>query len=330
MNKLTDIVKGVVQYTNSQYNKRRKGIYMNPIINNCISIIGVPLDLGADRRGVDMGPSAIRHAGLKERLQVIGYEIEDTGDIMVNRPEICQINGERLKYLDEIVRVNNDLCQKVNEEMGKGNFPLVLGGDHSIAIGTIAGVLQHQKKLGIIWFDAHGDINTTETSPSGNIHGMSVAVSLGNGHERLIAIGGVEAQLDPAKIVMIGIRDLDPGEKVLLKKLGVTVYTMHEIDIVGIAKIMEDAIRIVSDGTDGVHVSFDMDVMDPIYAPGVGTPVVGGLTYRESHLAMELISAANIVTSAEFAEVNTVLDHKNQTAKLAVALIGSLLGERLK
>ena len=249
---------------------------------------------------------------------------------MVNRPDVCQGDGESLKYLDEIERVNQELCRTVNEEVGKGNFPLVLGGDHSIAIGTIAGVMQHKKKLGLIWFDAHGDINTVETSPSGNIHGMSVAVSLGSGHQRLRAIGGITAQLDPAKIVMIGIRDLDPGEKVLLKRLGVAVYTMHEIDMMGMAKVMEEAIRIVSDGTDGIHVSFDMDVMDPLHAPGVGTPVVGGLTYRESHLAMELISAANIATSAEFVEVNTVLDNKNQTAKVAVALIGSLLGERLK
>jgi len=303
---------------------------MSPIINNHISIIGVPLDLGADRRGVDMGPSAIRHAGLVERLQGMGYSIEEKGDIMVNRPDVCQGDSDTLKYLDEIERVNIQLCRSVSESMGKGNFPLILGGDHSIAIGTIAGVLQHKKKMGLLWFDAHGDCNTVETSPSGNIHGMSVAVSLGCGHERLTAIGGVQAKLDPAKIVMIGIRDLDQGEKVLLKKLGVTVYTMHEIDILGMAKVMEQAIRIVSHNTDGVHVSFDMDAMDPLHAPGVGTPVVGGLTYRESHLAMELISQANIATSAEFAEVNTVLDNKNQTAKVAVALIGSLLGERLK
>lgn len=303
---------------------------MNPTINRNISIIGVPLDLGADRRGVDMGPNAIRHAGLRERLQVIGYDVNDTGDLTIHTPEFCQPLGEKLKYLDEIERVNTELCRRVDEEIGKGNFPLVIGGDHSIAIGTISGVLQKRKKLGVLWFDAHGDINTAETSPSGNIHGMSVAVGMGNGHERLIAIGGVEAKLDPKKFVMIGIRDLDPGERVLLKELGVTVYTMHEIDMMGMAKVMEEAIRIVSDGTDGIHVSFDMDVMDPLYAPGVGTPVVGGITYRESHLAMELISAANIVTSAEFAEVNTVLDHKNQTAKLAVALAGSLLGERLK
>ena len=303
---------------------------MNPYTNDHISVIGVPLDLGADRRGVDMGPSAIRHAGMKERLEVLGYNINDTGDIMVNRPDICQGEGESLKYLNEITRVNIELCQTIDDEMAKGQFPLVLGGDHSIAIGSLAGVMQHKKKLGLLWFDAHGDINTVETSPSGNIHGMSVAVSLGLGHEQLVAIGGGEVKLDPAKIVMIGIRDLDPGEKVLLKKLGITVFTMHEIDIIGMANVMSEAIRIVSDGTDGIHLSFDMDVMDPLHAPGVGTPVIGGLTYRESHLAMELVSEANIITSAEFAEVNTVLDNKNQTAKVAVALIGSLFGERLK
>ena len=303
---------------------------MNPTMNRNISIIGVPLDLGADRRGVDMGPNAIRHAGLRERLQAIGYDVNDTGDINIQIPEFCQPLGEKLKFLDEIERVNTELCRKVDDEIGKGYFPLVIGGDHSIAIGTMSGVLQQKKKLGVLWFDAHGDINTAETSPSGNIHGMSVAVGMGSGHERLTSIGGVEAKLDPKKFVKIGIRDLDPGERVFLKKLGVSVYTMHEIDMVGMAKVMEEAIRIVSDDTDGVHVSFDMDVMDPLYAPGVGTPVVGGLTYRESHLAMELVSAANIATSAEFVEVNTVLDHKNQTAKLAVALMGSLLGERLK
>ncbi|HWR45624.1 arginase [Sporomusa sp.] len=302
---------------------------MNPTINNRVSIIGVPLDLGADRRGVDMGPSAIRYAKVREKLQELGYDIDDRGDILPNRPDSCYVDGTKLKYLDEIERVNTELCHTVAEEMQKGRFPLVLGGDHSIAIGTMSGVLQHKKKLGVLWFDAHGDINTAETSPTGNIHGMPVAVSFGLGHERLTGVGGQDVKLDPRNFVMIGVRDLDPGEKVLLKQLGVTVFTMHEIDIMGLGKVMDEAIRIVSAGTDGVHVSFDMDVMDPLYAPGVGTPVFGGLTYRESHLAMELISAANIVTSAEFVEVNTVLDHRNQTAKVAVALMGSLLGERV-
>lgn len=297
--------------------------------NKYISVIGVPLDLGADRRGVDMGPTAIRYAGLQERLEELGYEVYDKGNIAVPKTANPPIAGEKLKYLEEIAKVNAELCRSVDEEVGKGRFPVVIGGDHSIAIGTIAGVLQRQKNLGLIWFDAHGDINTVETSPSGNIHGMSVAVSIGKGHERLTAIGGAYAALRPENIVMIGVRDLDPGEKKLLKELGIAVFTMHEIDTMGMAKVMEEAIKIVSDGTDGVHVSFDMDVMDPMHAPGVGTPVVGGLTYRESHLSMQLLCDANIVTSAEFVEVNTVLDHKNQTAKVAVTLIGSLLGERV-
>ncbi len=301
---------------------------MNPSLKRFVSIIGVPLDLGANHRGVDIGPSAIRYAQLTEHLQALGYSIEDKGDILPDRPNCCYLDESNLKYLDEITRVNTELCAIVAEEISKNRFPLVLGGDHSIAIGTISGVLQHKQQLGVLWFDAHGDINTAETSPSGNIHGMPVAVSFGLGHERLLGIGGRRVTLNPQKFVMIGVRDLDPGEKELLKKLGVTVYTMHEIDLLGMAAVMERAIRQVSDGTNGVHVSFDMDAMDPLHAPGVGTPVLGGLTYRESHLAMELLSAANVVTSAEFVEINTVLDHRNQTAKVAVALIRSLLGER--
>lgn len=303
---------------------------MNPSINSKISLVGVPLDLGADRRGVDMGPSAIRYASGIQRLENIGYEVEDKGDIEVRRPSKSGKEGTNLKYLDEIVRVNSDLCRIVSEEMSKGRFPMVLGGDHSIAIGTIAGVLQNKKNLGVIWFDAHGDINTAETSPSGNIHGMPVAVSMGIGHPDLTAIGGVDAKLKPENFVFIGCRDLDAGERKLLKELGITVFTMHEVDMLGIAKVVEEAIKIAGEGTDGIHVSFDMDAMDPIHAPGVGTPVVGGLTYRESHLAMELIAQTGKVVSAEFVEVNTILDQKNQTAKVAVALMGSLMGEWLK
>lgn len=302
---------------------------MNPSLNRYVSLIGVPLDLGADRRGVDMGPSAIRYAKVREKLESLGYEVDDKGDIVPERPDACYRDGTRLKYLDEIERINTELCQMVSGEMAKGRFPLVLGGDHSIAIGTISGVLQHRRRLGVLWFDAHGDINTAETSPSGNIHGMPVAVSFGHGHDRLTAIGGREMTLDPKRFVMIGVRDLDPGEKALIKELNITVYTMHEIDTLGMARVMEEAMEIVTAGTDGVHVSFDMDVLDPLHAPGVGTPVFGGLTYRESHLAMELLAAANIVTSAEFVEVNTVLDQRNKTAKVAVDLMGSLLGERV-
>lgn len=295
-----------------------------------INTVGVPLNLGADRLGVDLGPVAIRHAGLKKRLETIGYSMEDLGDIPAYRPEVATTEGTNLKYLDEIVRVNTALCETVSEIMAKGAMPLVLGGDHSIAIGTLAGILQHQKNPGVIWFDAHGDINTAESSPSGNIHGMPVAVAMGIGHEKLTAIGGADKKLDPSKFVLIGARDLDAGERKLLKELGVTVFSMHEVDLYGIVHVMKEAIRIASDGTDGVHISFDMDAMDPFHATGTGTRVPGGLTYRESHLALELIAQAGIATSVEFVEVNPLLDYQNQTAETAVALMGSLLGEWLK
>lgn len=283
--------------------------------------------MGADRRGVDMGPSAIRYAGVSARLQSIGYDVADTGDILVNRPNM--VGEARLKYLDEIERVNRELCQRVARELNNGRFPLVMGGDHSIAIGTISGILQQQRNPGVIWFDAHGDSNTVETTPTGNIHGMPAAVCMGIGHERLTGVGNCLTRINPQNFVMVGIRDLDPGEKQFLKEMGLTVFTMHEIDMLGISEVMHKALAIAADGTDGIHVSFDMDVVDPLHAPGVGTPVPGGLTYRESHFAMELLSAANLVTSAEFVEVNTVLDNRNQTAKMAVALMGSLLGEKL-
>jgi arginase len=298
--------------------------------NMKIGVIGVPLNLGADRLGVDMGPVAIRHAGVKKRLEKIGYTIEDKGDIAAHRPENAESEGTNLKYLDEIVRVNTALCDAVSEVMASGAMPLVLGGDHSIAIGSLAGILQHQKNPGVIWFDAHGDINTAESSPSGNIHGMPVAVAMGIGHERLTAIGGSDKKLDPTKFVLIGARDLDAGERQLLKELGVTVFSMHEVDLYGIVHVTQEAIRIASNGTDGVHLSFDMDAMDPFHATGTGTRVPGGLTYRESHISLELIAKAGIITSVEFVEVNPLLDYQNQTAETAVALMGSLLGEWLK
>ncbi|MBP1933074.1 arginase [Ammoniphilus resinae] len=298
-------------------------------MNTNISIIGVPMDLGADRRGVDMGPSAIRYAGVKRRLESIGYQIEDIGDLSVPTPESYPIIHDNLKYLDEIAKVNEKLAEAVDREMGRGRFPLVLGGDHSIAIGTIAGLAKHKKNMGVIWFDAHGDINTGETSPSGNIHGMSLAVSLGIGHPNLIHIYGNQAKIKPENVVIIGARDLDPGERKLIKQLGIKVYTMHEIDRLGMPRVMEEALEIVSRGTDGVHLSLDLDGLDPHDCPGVGTPVIGGISYRESHLAMEMLAEADILTSAEFVEVNPILDVQNKTAKVAVALLCSAFGDKL-
>ncbi|HJV47076.1 MAG TPA: arginase [Bacillota bacterium] len=298
-------------------------------MNKRISIIGVPMDLGADRRGVDMGPSAIRYAGVKRRLETLGYEIDDIGDLRVPSPESYPIIHHNLKYLKEITEVNIQLSQVIEQEMSKGRFPLVLGGDHSIAIGTIAGLTRHKKNMGVIWFDAHGDLNTGETSPSGNIHGMSLAVSLGFGHADLTRIGGDVAKIKPEHTVIIGARDLDLGERELIKSLGIKVFTMHEIDRLGMPRVMEEAIKIVSNGTDGVHLSLDLDGLDPNDCPGVGTPVIGGISYRESHLAMEMLAEADVLTSAEFVEVNPILDIHNKTAKVAVALMGSAFGEKL-
>ena len=302
---------------------------MKPEMNNKLSMIGVAIDLGAGTPGVSLGPAAIRYAGIHERMTNIGYDVQDEGDIVAIKQEVSTSANTHLKNLDEVARVNASLCERVDSVMRAGRFPLVLGGDHSIAIGTIAGVLQHVEKLGVIWFDAHGDINTEETSPSGNIHGMPVAVSLGHGHDLLTKIGGADKKISSENIVFIGCRDLDAGERKMLKEFGIKVFTMHEVDRLGMTEVMKQAIEIASNGTDGIHVSFDMDSMDPVYAEGTGTRVPGGLTYRESHLALEMIAETEKVVSAEFVEVNPIIDNKNQTAKTAVALIGSLMGEWL-
>lgn len=295
-----------------------------------ISIIGVPMDLGQTRRGVDMGPSAIRYAGIIERLEKLQYTVHDLGNINISRPDRHAPEREdQLRNLLEVVEANEDLAKVVDGEVGKNRFPLVLGGDHSIAIGSLAGVSKHYENLGVIWYDAHGDINTVETSPSGNIHGMSLAVSLGYGHSKLTEILHKEPKIKPENVVLIGVRDLDPGEKELLRKLNIKVYTMHEIDRIGMTQVMNETIDYLKSRTDGVHLSFDLDGINPSEAPGVGTPVIGGVTYRESHLAMEMLAESNLITSAEFVEVNPMLDDKNKTAILTVALVGSLFGEKL-
>ncbi|MGM8365700.1 arginase [Virgibacillus sp. W0181] len=300
-------------------------------MKNNISIIGVPMDLGQSRRGVDMGPSAIRYAGVIDRLEQLNYTVNDLGDVPVSRPDVKHKAGEgNLRNLTQIAEANNHLAEMVDAEINKGTFPLVFGGDHSIAIGSLAGIAKHYDNLGVIWYDAHGDLNTDETSPSGNIHGMPLAVNLGFGHEKLTKILGYFPKVKPENVVVIGARDLDPGEKELIKKINLKVYTMHEIDRVGMPAIMEEAIEYLKDRTDGVHLSLDLDGLDPREVPGVGTPVLGGMTYRESHLAMEMLHESDIITSAEFVEVNPILDEKNKTATVAVALMGSLFGEKLK
>ncbi len=295
-----------------------------------ISIIGVPMDLGQMRRGVDMGPSAIRYAGVVERLEGLHYDIDDLGDIEISRPTRGEVaRDESLKNLEKVSEANEKLAAAVDEVIVKGRFPLVLGGDHSIAIGTLAGVSKHYNNLGVIWYDAHGDLNTADTSPSGNIHGMPLAASLGLGSKRLTDIAGYSPKIKPDNVVIIGARSLDEGEKKLIKQLGVKVYTMHEIDRLGMTKVMEETIAYLSERTNGVHLSLDLDGLDPHDAPGVGTPVLGGISYRESHLAMEMLEESKLITSAEFVEVNPILDDKNKTATVAVALMGSLFGEKL-
>ncbi|WP_019156650.1 arginase [Robertmurraya massiliosenegalensis] len=294
-----------------------------------LSIIGMPMDLGQMRRGVDMGPSAIRYAGVNERLQTLFDEVKDLGDIAIGRPEVRVDKESNLRNLDLIAEKTAKLAEKVDEVIQSGSFPLVLGGDHSIAIGTLAGVSRHYQNLGVIWYDAHGDLNTAETSPSGNIHGMPLAVSIGLGHPLLTNIGGFQPKVKPENIVLIGARSLDEGERALIKEKGIRVYTMHEIDRLGMTKVMEETIQYLKERTDGVHLSLDLDGLDPTDAPGVGTPVNGGISYRESHLAMEMLAESDIVTSAEFVEVNPILDEKNKTASVAVALMGSLFGEKL-
>jgi arginase len=300
-------------------------------MNKNISIVGVPMDLGQMRRGVDMGPSAIRYAGVMERLERLGYEINDLGNIEIAQPERVHNDPEtNLRNLKAVAEGSETLAGKVNEVIKKGDFPLVFGGDHSIAIGTLAGVSKNYENLGVIWYDAHGDLNTSETSPSGNIHGMPLAVSLGIGHETLTNISGFSPKIKPENIVIIGARSLDEGERELIREKGIKVYTMHEVDRLGMTAVMEEAIQYLKDNkTDGVHLSLDLDGLDPSDAPGVGTPVIGGISYRESHLAMEMLEESGIVTSAEFVEVNPILDEKNKTATVAVALMGSLFGEKL-
>lgn len=295
-----------------------------------ISIIGVPLDLGQSRRGVDMGPSAIRYAGAVERIEALGHIVTDEGDILVDASASIEHGDLKLKNLDEVVQVNTMLAKKVAEVVKQHSFPLVLGGDHSIAIGTLAGLAEKYKNLGVIWYDAHADLNTSDTSPSGNIHGMPLAVSIGLGHDSLVNLYSDGPKVNPKNVVIIGARSVDPGERELIKEQGIKVFSMHEIDRYGMSAVMEDALAYLqSREVDGIHLSLDLDGLDPLYTPGVGTPVPGGISYRESHLAMEMLEDSGVITSAEFVEVNPILDEKNKTADVAVGLMGSLFGEKL-
>jgi arginase len=298
-----------------------------------IAIIGAPMDLGAGRRGVDMGPSALRLAGLNEKLTLLGYEVEDLGNVIVDQPETAPVGTPQARYLPQIAHTCARLSEMVEKAADQGRVPLVLGGDHSAAIGTVTGMSRHfrktQRKLGLIWIDAHADMNTPQSSPSGNVHGMPLACLIGLGPPELTCIGGYAPKIEPGSAALIGLRSVDDIERFNVRGAGVHPFTMRDIDERGLSRVIEEAVDIVSAGTAGFHVSFDMDAVDPREAPGVGTPVRGGITYREAHLAMELINDTGRMTSMEIVEVNPVLDEANRTALLAVELVMSALGKRI-
>lgn len=298
-----------------------------------IKIIGVPIDFGFGRRGVDMGPSALRIAGITDGLRELGFAVEDTGDILSPIPELCNLEDKKMRYLPEIREVCLKLSNSVSNVLEEGAIPLILGGDHSLAIGSIAGVSrffkERGKKIGLIWFDAHPDMNTPETTNSGNIHGMPLATSLGFGAKVLVEIGGFDKKVDNKNVAIIGIRNIDEKEKGLITDAGIKIYTMKDIDEKGISKIIEDAITSVTKDTNYIHLSFDMDVCDPSIAQGVGTPVKGGLNYREAHLSMEKIAESKYLVSMDMVEINPILDYKNSSAELGVELILSAFGKRI-
>lgn len=299
-------------------------------VSKDISIIGVPVDLGAGRRGVDMGPSAIRYAGLYERLEALGYRVSDQGNLPAPLVETCSppTANEKLRYLEPIALLCQTLADRVAACVAQGHVPLVLGGDHSMSLGSVAGSARG-RRLGLLWIDAHADFNTPETTPSGNIHGMPLAALVGCGHPTLTNLSGAAPIILPEHVALIGVRTLDDLERGALRQSGIHTFTLHDIDRRGMANVMDEALAVITRGTEGFHVSFDLDVVDPREAPGVGTPVLGGISYREAHLAMELLSETRALRSLDIVEVNPILDEHNTTAKLAVELVLSALGKRI-
>ncbi len=291
------------------------------------------MDLGLGRRGVDMGPSAFRIAGMRRRIEALGFRVEDLGDVFCPNPEVIEQGDGQLKFAAEILKVCGVTAQAVGDVLERGSFPLILGGDHSLSIGTIAGLsVSHRRRgarMGVIWLDAHGDMNTPATSPSGNVHGMPLAVAIGMGDVSLTGLLGPAPKVDPADVALSGVRDLDPGERRNIADSGIHVFTMNEVDRRGISQVIEQALAVATRGTQTLHVSFDMDVVDPSIASGVGTPVRGGISYREAHLAMEILAESNRISSLEVVETNPILDVRNSTADLGVELILSALGKRI-
>ncbi len=318
---------GLLEERKTTYKARRPGE------GRRVSIIGAPCGFGASVAGVDLGPAAMRVAGLRQRVAGLGYEVRDLGDLRMECAAEPPPPGEKLRYLREISSACGQLAADVRKALEGGELPIVLGGDHSVAIGTVSGVASHYRArgqaVGLIWFDAHADMNTPETSPSGNIHGMPLAALLGRGAPELTGIEGFSPKLDPRFCAHIGARDVDPGERELIRELGLRFFTMREIDERGMFACMDEAIHIAAQAPAGYHVTLDVDALDPGDAPGSGTVVRGGLTYREAHLAMEKIAEAGGALSLEVVEINTALDINNRTAQLGVELILSALGKTI-
>lgn len=301
-------------------------------MNQRIEIIGAPSTFGQKKLGVNLGPDAIRYAGLLARLKRMGHDVIDKGNIEVPNLDVEKFhsNQEGLRNYNEIITVSENLSKAVSETVKNGNFPLTLGGDHSIAVGSISGISQYYNNLGVIWYDAHGDLNVPEESPSGNVHGMPLRILAGDGPDELVHLNGFTPKVKPENIVLIGMRDLDKGEKQYIKDKNIKTFTMADIDRFGIQEVIERSLEYLkSRNIDGLHFSLDVDALDPSETPGTGTRVLGGLSYRESHFALELLSESKLVTSMDLVEVNPLIDHLNSTAEQAVALLGTFFGETL-
>lgn len=301
-------------------------------MNQRIEIIGAPSTFGQKKLGVNLGPDAIRYAGLLSRLKKMGLDVIDKGNIEVPTLDVEKFNSDQegLRNYDEIVTVSESLSKATSEIVEKGNFPLTLGGDHSIAVGSISGISQHYENLGVIWYDAHGDLNVPEESPSGNVHGMPLRILAGDGPDELVNINDFTPKVKPENIVLIGMRDLDEGERKYIKDKNIKTFTMADIDRFGIQEVIERSLEYLkSRNIDGLHFSLDVDALDPAETPGTGTRVMGGLSYRESHFALELLNESKLVTSMDIVEVNPLIDNSNHTAEQAVALLGTFFGETL-
>jgi len=295
-----------------------------------VALVGVPLDLGAGRRGTDMGPSAVRYAQLQAELEALGYRVTDLGNVSFPVAERLEVGDSQARYADAIVRVCEEVDRVVTAALRQGALPVVVGGDHSLSLGSVAAVARQQPELGLLWLDAHGDFNTPQTSPSGNVHGMVLACLVGLGPASLVRVGGFGPKLRPERCALVGVRQLDPGERELLRDSGVRVFTMKEVDRCGVGEVVQRALEAVTEGgRRPLHVSLDLDVVDPAHAPGVATPCAGGLSYREVHLAMELVADCGCLVSMDVVEVNPILDAHNRTARLATELVASALGKRI-